>query len=374
MPTVDQLSNSILNIIPEDLKAIHPLNITKNSDNKALVIGAQIFLERLKDYGSNKGLESVNYEDLHSLCQKIEDYFNNPRADPTSHDLVEYVKNHQANYEYYNLNQNKWSECASNARRFIEYTIKQELLFPHKKPVNLDKVKEYVELLGANNIDIITLNHDTLIEQLFGEQYYWTDGFEDNELAYFHERENKYSKKISYLSSDSFLDSSKIRILKPHGSCNWYRLSDDHISRLGIHRDGFRDDLYTTNGGFIKESPFSAGILSGSFTKERSYLFWEIGYMFRHTYRILHEYDRIIFSGYGFKDSGINNMLIEWIQRSEDKSILILENDESSNFKSIIDWARFTNLGAENRIRIHPEWLSAADPLKCLKLLNVETS
>jgi hypothetical protein len=246
------------------------------------------------------------------------------------------------------------------------------LLIPKRSPKNLDQVLDYVNIVDSENIDIITLNHDTLVEQILGQRKDWTDGFEESETV-FHENDSgeREPHVIDYILDETLYDSKKVRVIKPHGSCNWYQFSRSGSWKWGIPRNGFSEFILDAEGRPISESPFDAGILSGSLTKERSYLFWHTGYMFRHAYRILQEYDRVICSGYGWKDFGINEMFIEWIQESPQKRILILEDQDGSNFEQVEKIIGHWTAGYLGRTTIYPKWLSATNAHEALKLLNV---
>lgn len=375
MPSVEELTSTIFDINPAELKSIHPFNTTRSSDNAKKVTGAQEFLKGLRRYAAERGLEDINYEDLHSLCQKVEHFQYAPRKDPTIRGLDNFVTGLVAGSDYFKQNDSSLQQCAAEARRLIEYTVKQELLIPKRSPKNLDQVLHYVNIVDSENIDIITLNHDTLVEQILGQRKDWTDGFEESETVFYeNDKGEKEPHVIDYILDETLYDSKKVRVVKPHGSCNWYQFSRSGSWKWGIPRNGFSEFVLDAEGRPISESPFDAGILSGSLTKERSYLFWHTGYMFRHAYRILQEYDRVICSGYGWKDFGINEMFIEWIQKSPQKRILILEDESGLNFKHVKKFIGHWTADYLGRTIIHPKWLSSTNPCEALKLLNVPST
>ena len=342
-------------------------------NNPKRALGAQQFLKWLAEFSAGNGLICPNYEDFYSLCQKIEQSTYAPGMDPTLRQLVDFIREKAVTTEFFESNEKSLQECALQARLFIEYTVKQELLIAERTPKNLEKIIDYIEILGPENLDIITLNHDTLIEQQLERRKDWTDGFEDRQAC----RDSSANGEtipyaIDFYSGAALSVNRKVRLLKPHGSCNWYQYPRNGSWLWGIPRSGFRQIIHQADGTRISENPEAAGILSGSFTKERSYLFWQTGAMFRHAYRILHEYDRVICSGYGWKDFGINEMFIEWVQKSDQKQILILESSKGENYQTIdrltSQWTK-RNLG---RSEIHPEWLSEADPRDALRMVSVE--
>ena len=373
IPNVKELTERVFDIRPDELKAVHPFCPSYSPlSNEYKHRGAQEFLKIVHEYAVSHGLEDVNYEDLHSLCTKIEKYRFAPRKDPTSRPMVEFVHGRISTTNFYKAQGNNLQICAGTAREFIDYTIKQELLFPKRKPENLDCILEYIERLGPKNCDVITLNHDTLVEQLLANRNDWTDGFNESEIVYYEEASGqRVSQKIDYISEESLMSAAKVRLIKPHGSCNWYNLKRSNDWKWGIPRSGWRETLTDSANQPISENPFDAGLLSGSLTKEWSYIFGPTALMFRNAYRILQEYDRVICSGYGWKDHGINRMLIEWIQQNGEKRIAILESEKSENFPNIQRLSQQWTAGSLSRTIIHPYWLSEADPSTILELLNV---
>ncbi len=374
LPSVDQLSSRILSISPDELGPTHPFCCSKSPiNNPTCALGAQQFLRWLAEFSAANGLTNPNYEDLHSLCQKIEQSNFAPRIDPTHRRLIDFIRGKLVATEFFESNGESLQECALQARIFIEYTVKQELLTPEHEPKNLEKIIEYVEILGPENLDIITLNHDTLIEDLLGGRKDWTNGFEDSQSLWYTDANGKGCPYvINFYLDKALFNDQKVRLLKPHGSCNWYQYLRNGSWLWGIPRSGFRQIILQADGTPILENPEASGILSGSFTKENSYLFWQTGTMFRHAYRILHEYDRVICSGYGWKDVGMNKMFIEWIQKSNQKQILILESSEGDNYQCIDRLtSRWTKRDLGRSI-IHPEWLSSTDPREALRMIGVE--
>lgn len=374
MPNVKSLTERIFQVESDELTSVHPLCVSYSPlSNPGRHHGAQQFLRFVNEWAVSNGLGNVNYEDLHSLCSKIEKYHFAPRKDPTTRSLSEFIHGKISNTDYYASEDNSLQQCAATARRFIEYIIKQELLFPDRTPEKLDCILQYIEILGSENFDIITLNHDTLVEQLLSGRSDWTDGFTVGETVYYEDIQGeRRSQTIDYLSEESLMNPAKVRLIKPHGSCNWYNIHRSNFWKWAIPRDGWRETLMDVDNQPISDSPFDAGPISGSFTKEWSYLFGPTAVMFHHACRILREYDRILCSGYGWKDHGINRMLIEWIQQNSEKHIAILESDESPNFPAIKRLVcQWTGSGL-GRSTIHPFWLSETEPSTALELLNVK--
>jgi len=375
MPRVSDLTEKLFSITPEDLTIIHSFYPSLSPiESPKRHRGVQDFLRILHEWAVCNGMEDVNYEDLHSFCTKIIEYRNAPRKDPTIRGLVEFSHGKVCTTDFYEQQDRSLCKCAILARDFIEFTVKQELLVPERGPKALDSILDLIDLLGPENCDIITLNHDTLIEQLLENRHNWTDGFDSKVDVYREDPEgNRIEQRLDCLSEKSFLDSRKLRIVKPHGSCNWFRLKPNGVWETGILRDGWHQDLFDSDNRLIEDNPFESGLLSGSFTKESSYLRGSTGIMYRHAYRILHEYDRVICSGYGWRDPGINHMFLEWIQINSDKRIAVLHSDKSTDSQAIHRLVDKWTAAYLSRTILHPFWLSESDPLAVLGNLKVET-
>ncbi len=107
--------------------------------------------------------------------------------------------------------------------------IGEEFAKCEKAPMNRDK-EEYREamfglysfILERGSVDILTTNYDCAWEQLFKQKGIgFLDGFQENELDY-----SAFFNK----------DHSSVRLVKVHGSDNWFRYNteDSYVEKVGI--------------------------------------------------------------------------------------------------------------------------------------------
>lgn len=119
------------------------------------------------------------------------------------------------------------------ASALIEQEVAERLQADHV--LGLDLILELAQSDQIERLDIITLNHDTLVEQLLTENKIpFVDGFgeQDGSVRWF---------------DDALFDAAdaRVRIVKPHGSVNWYSFLIDGRERPakleGLDASGARD-------------------------------------------------------------------------------------------------------------------------------------
>lgn len=176
---------------------------------------------------------------------------------------------------------------------------------------NLEDINRFIKMLLKEekfNFDLFTLNHDLLLETSLKEQsIYYNTGFGKN---------NKFS-------IDNYKDtSSRFNIFKLHGSINWNRKRNDKnkdcifITDPANPADGHSDP--TTN------------FIMGTFNKYELYSYG-IFYDLFHEFRIrLSKTNKLLVCGYGFRDEGVNSVLLEWMEKDLTNKLLIFHNNEDS--------------------------------------------
>ena len=92
----------------------------------------------------------------------------------------------------------------------IRFLISQALLnHANDDLVRLKLISDAIAKYGAANVDVLTLNHDSLVEKLLADEIPWTTGF-DSAIS--------QDGDVTNFSPDSFRDKSRVRIVKLHGS------------------------------------------------------------------------------------------------------------------------------------------------------------
>ena len=220
-------------------------------------------------------------------------------------------------------------ELSRESCNYIEHIVWHML---EKRAGNID----YLDFLKDSSLDpdiekydIYTLNHDTIVEQyLSSAQIEILDGF------------GKPQNDVRYLDMDLFEDSgSKIRLLKLHGSINWFRFNSrsQSISRDEIGIPLGRDLWHTLDPEGVMQWPADGSplFLAGVFNKILNYssgIYADLHYLFHSSLR---DVRNLVVCGYSWGDKGINSRVINWLYKNEDnKIILIHPRPESCKMKS----------------------------------------
>src|ERR1035437_3210573 len=303
----------------------------------------------------------VNYEDLYYLIhQIISDRCNgihNPaigkfilEAQSATHDLC---KDHLN--ERFNL-----ADLAEESSRFIHFGVRH-LLTTAKEPEGLGCVKHLATDDSISKLDIVTLNHDLLLEKVLGEDC--ADGFDvvDGDGRFY---------------NPAWFDVKKyrIRLLKLHGSIHWrslYRRSDE--PRLCfIPLKASLLECCDPQGQRIAYDPEPV-ILIGSFNKLLDYRFGIFADLHFRFFQLLRKRSTIVMSGYGWNDIGINSWLSEWFEWSAKNFLVLLDEKQRGEIKIRINSSfqhRFDDLVESRRIILVPKWISKISANCLLKLLQ----
>jgi hypothetical protein len=179
----------------------------------------------------------------------------------------------------------------------------------------LDLVVALARSPRVSQLNIVTLNHDTLVEQLLtanGVQV--VDGFggRDGNVRW---------------SDDSVYDGrgKRVRLFKLHGSVDWYALQRDGGLHTAICEPGGID--LANAAGVRMVSEFRKPSFLSGLNKSVSYhrgIYADIHFRFAEALR---ECRHIIMSGYGWGDTAINFQLESWLDRSRKHCLTILHRE-----------------------------------------------
>lgn len=239
--------------------------------------------------------------------------------------------------------------CNPSLTKFLEdILIYIEDIISLKLEINLEE--EYIKSIQeayyddyVTNINIFSLNHDTLIEQCFDEKNFdYCDGFITND------------SKMSIWDPETFeYNQSIVNLYKLHGSINWfrYRRQDEVIHFVGKALDGVKDidHIKDSKGNYLDRHNRHL-LLIGTFNKMFDYLsniFIEIHYRF---FKSLQNINNLIISGYSFNDKGINFNIVKWMDSDlKNRIIIINPNPYELKYNSrgmiIRGWTDWENSG-----------------------------
>lgn len=198
------------------------------------------------------------------------------------------------------------------ASSFIEWMVADTLDSEQIK--GLDLILEMARSKDIERLDIVTLNHDTLVEQLLVKHgIAFNDGFGeiDGDVRWF---------------DDGVYDdrSKKTRIFKLHGSVDWYMFSGNQYPASVVGSNPL--DCISGSGDKLRNFYKVPSFLSGA-DKILAYnrgIFSEIFFRF---HQVLREHDLMVMSGYGWGDTAINFRLMNWLDGDTKRSIMLLYKD-----------------------------------------------
>lgn len=289
------------------------------------VLRVQYFLRLLKPeidcYYAVIPSRFANYEDLYYFCEQIHDAmmfeYDNPAIQPLLYKIHPAVQPIIAG-DYINQRQRwKFHKLAMESCNFIKDVVWHKLKTMPERLNHLQPLRDACQDESFSEVDFFTLNHDTLLEKYFDERdQKFNDGFGEaiNGVRYWDENILASSK-------------NRVRLIKLHGSINWFRFKEDNGSFSGVGNIPLDGDFWhqkSPNGELMKPPDGRPLFLAGTFNKIFRYtegIFADLFCLFRET---LKQTDHLIVCGYGFSDKGINNQIAEWISAKADRRMLIV--------------------------------------------------
>jgi hypothetical protein len=215
----------------------------------------------------------------------------------------------------------KLHEIAEEATYYISDIVWH---FLEPRPANFDYlccVGDACRDTAISSLDLLTLNHDIVLEKyLDAHSVKYTAGFESPENNY------------HYWSPEVFADPSyRVRLLKLHGSVNWFRYQSSAATGkndpVGTADDGRHWLIKDPNGELGFRDHGRPVLLVGTFNKMMEYsyrIFADLFCQFRHALRGT---DLLIVCGYSFRDPGINEQVSEWADSSQEKVMVVIHAD-----------------------------------------------
>lgn len=297
-----------------------------------------VFLNRLKIeidlYYLYQNSRLTDYEDLYYVAAQVRDCevheYDNPAVQPLIDKISPEIKPLLAgkNSEI----RRKWElhELAAEATNYIKDVVWHSLT---KEPTRLDHLRCIRDACSDNAVSrlyIHTLNHDTILERYLSQNNISQviDGFSDPQNG------------MRYWNPDVFEnDTPKVRLLKLHGSVNWFRFrphesgdwSDENIA-IPLEWDFWHSK--DSKGRLQWPVDGRPMFLAGTVNKMLDYnsgVYADLHYQF---YRSLKGTPILIVSGYGFRDKGINTRIVDWVYTSNKHRIIVIHPDQSALLES----------------------------------------
>ena len=270
----------------------------------------KILAERITEYLSKRGVERrANYEDLYYVLRQLKEEETRDSANPVAGPFCENVfplfnkpleelsERHAFKYHL--------SELFSMCQELIADVVAANLRKIPETVVGLDFLRQVVTDPSVSRLTIVTLNHDALVESCLEKaDIRYIDGFRkdaDGHLTFDREA----------LKSDDH-----VKLLKLHGSVDWYRVGSRLVKR--------------PSGNLIC-APRPV-ILCGTDNKPISYSFGIFQDLHYYWQRMLDDHKLMVMSGYGWNDIGISGKILQWLEGT-DTRLVLLDKDVDSLLK-----------------------------------------
>lgn len=236
-------------------------------------------------------------------------------------------------------------KLARDARLFIQSVITRSL--QGGKPAGLDLIVELAQSKRIEQLNIVTLNHDTLVEQVLAESNVdLIDGFgtDDGDVRWY---------------DDRLYDATEpsVRLLKLHGSVNWYQFIVDGLPRTAVVRRNDNGVLLDGNGKSLERWILSASFLTGGNKAIRYQHGIYIDFQFRFQ-ELLRRCDVVLMCGYGWGDAAINLRLETWMDNPRKRIVLLHPKPEEIKARSMIIASAFNWWVSSGRLVTVPQWMS----------------
>ncbi len=291
----------------------------------------------------------TSYEDLFHLSEQLRQSGAGLTDDAMTGSFVDLIEERAGNLlEGYIREQRLISlyHLSSRTSEFIEWLVAGSLHSTHIR--GLDLLVELARSPRINRLDIVTLNHDTLVERLFIENAIpYVDGFGpvDGDFRFFDDR----------LYDDKDV---KVSIFKPHGSVEWYRVLGMNYPAIFCGED--IQNCKLGNGDTKKIMIKTPAFLSGV-NKVISYNRGIYSEIFYRVHQVFKQNQSVVMSGYGWGDTAINFRIMNWLDYTNENAIMLLHQ----NPKELIDRSMqlaegYRALVAKGRLKLVEHWLSQA--------------
>lgn len=292
-----------------------------------------ILKARIDNYYGDPSVRPTNYEDLYYMVEQVHSCelheYDNPAVRPLCLDLrasidPELLAPDTLGHQW------QFDELCTEAAKYIRDVVWLMLCAPPRQTNHLGCLTGACDDNGVEHVDIFTLNHDPLIEQVLASANIGlADGFAP------------VADGTSVWSPTNFdRGAARVHLFKLHGSVDWfeYRLDSqdpwyaDSIRKVRLGTDiEHLKDAHGNELTLIGEFGPRPLLLVGRFNKMFEYvgrgIFTELHNRF---YQGLARTKALVVSGYSFGDRGINTRIIEWVYSSRDNRIVLIDPDPNA--------------------------------------------
>jgi len=288
---------------------------------------------------------TANYEDLYAAVLQIvqDETFEiiNPMIN-RSIAAIKAASEHLYEGQEHHIDKNAFASLADRACDLVQWAVYHNLA-KAKAPVSLELIADVAANVEVT--DIFTLNHDPLIErQLAARGIPFSDGFGD--------------KKGDARIYGAKWDGKPVRVLKLHGSTNWYlfRFPEwDQFASVDTNQGYAKDE----NGKLLDDLSQKPMFLTGTTVKEQAYGVGLVGEIFSKFREVLSNHHTLICCGYGWGDKGINIRLGQWLRDAKENRIIILHGGSKDEILGKRFWYwRWQEYAAAGKVVLVPRWFA----------------
>jgi hypothetical protein len=291
---------------------------------------------------------ATTYEDLSALLLEIRAWANGQNDTALTTPFIELVERRAGTIllgKGRSVRIKEICQLSYYSARFIESVVANALV--KDRPVGLELILELAKSPRISQLDIVTLNHDTLVEHLLTRAGIpFTDGFShaDGDVRWYDETVYDVASRVS--------------LTKLHGSIDWYEFTRNNTSWPAILLGADPATAKDGTGRVLQSWSQTPSFLAGG-NKEAWYqhgIYADLHYRF---HEMLRRTDRIVMSGYGWADTGITNQLDRWLERSlKNRIVLLHENPETLVDRSKILAVSYDGLVRRRQLVPIGRWLS----------------
>lgn len=232
---------------------------------------------------------------------------------------------------------------ARAASQLIEFAVERSLRC--NSPLGLGAAMDLAE---RTKLDVVTLNHDTLLEQAFRMRgIHFSDGF------------GQQDGDVRWAETSLLHNRNRVRIFKPHGSIDWRQFLVG--GKVATAQAEPRPNQVWKSSSGQELQPFSTvpSFLTGG-NKVLSYNSGLYAEMIHGFHNALLENTTVVMCGYGWGDAGINLRLESWLDQCVDRRLVLLHNDHPEKLfdRSVQLDRSYPGWLSERKLHLVGKWLS----------------
>jgi len=282
-------------------------NLLPDVRNHQVLLLTDTLFSEIEAYYNDRRSHPVNYENCCYLAAQLRDAesgeFDNPAVAPLIQKLThkEELRTLMAKHEDRLV-------LFDETENFIRDVVWGML---RRKPVNVQYLNWLSDLghdKAVDSIDLVTLNHDTVLEQVFSSNsLIFCDGF------------GEPVNGVRFWDPDGLQSPGRLRLIKLHGSINWFRFRSNKVVGIPENHDPYLTDPRPE-------------LLVGTFNKMMEYTTDIFADLHCHFHQCLRQTRYLVCCGYGFGDKGINKKLSEWINAAHDRRLVVVHANPDELF------------------------------------------